>query len=75
VEDKDKFIEEIKRILKIGGRVLFIDWLDGSIITGSNHKNTISIEKVKGIFKEKGFILDKEINAGAHHYGMIFRKE
>ena len=26
VEDKNNFVEEIKRILKKGGRVLFIDW-------------------------------------------------
>ena len=31
VEDKDKFIEEIKRILKQKGRVLLIDWSESSL--------------------------------------------
>ena len=34
VGDKDKFIEEAKRILKSGGRLLLIDWSDNSSSIG-----------------------------------------
>ena len=70
VEDKEKFIEEIKRILKPKGRVLLIDWSEDSIMSGTS---IISKNKAKEMFEKKGFVLDREIDAGAHHYGMILR--
>lgn len=75
VEDKNKFIEEIRRILKPKGRVLLVDWSD---------ENNSSFPKVKGsltkalaheMFENKGFILERHIDAGAHHYGMILIKK
>ena len=79
VEDKDTFIEEIKRILKAEGRVLLIDWQkesqkesEGSFL---GPKGTISKDDARSIFEKKGFVLEREINAGAHHYGMILRKQ
>ena len=72
-ENKDKFIEEVKRILKIGGRVLFIDWADGSLI-GSGLNKIIPKDKARQMFESKNFVLEKEIDTGDHHYGMIFKK-
>jgi ubiquinone/menaquinone biosynthesis C-methylase UbiE len=72
VEDKDKFITEAKRILCKGGRVLLIDWESDteSLVKGG----AIPKNLAKDMFEKKGFKLDKEIDAGAHHYGMIFIK-
>lgn len=71
VEDKDGFIEELKRILKQKGRVLLIDWSESSIIKGTN---IISKDKARVMFEQKGFVLEREIDAGAYHYGMILDK-
>lgn len=72
VEDKTNFIEEIKRILKPMGRVMVIDWSvdsgDSSLI---NPKGALSKEKALEMFQSKGFVLEREIDAGAHHYGII----
>jgi len=68
VEDKEKFIEEIKRILKPKGRVLLIDWSELSIMGGTA---IIPKDKAKEMFEKKGFAVDREIDAGSHHYGMI----
>lgn len=72
-ENKEKFIEEAKRILKSNGKVLVIDWSDSSTL-GINSKSVISKEKMRDMFEKKGFIYDRDINAGSHHYGMIFNK-
>jgi ubiquinone/menaquinone biosynthesis C-methylase UbiE len=72
VEDKEKFIEETKRILKIKGRVLLIDWSE------SSHLRTTAIipkDKARVMFEKKGFMFDREINAGDYHYGMILIKQ
>ena len=74
VENKNKFINEINRILKIDARVLVVDWSDTSSIN-STLKKIISKEKTREMFEEKGFIFNKEINTGEHHYGMIFKKD
>jgi len=74
VENKDKFIEEIKRILKPEGRTLLIDWLDGSSFTGSNFKAIVPKEKARELFEQKGFVFERDIDAGAYNYGMILRK-
>ena len=73
IENKDKFIDEINRILKVGGRVLLVEWSDNSVF-GSNFKKIISKEKSREMFENKGFSFEKEINASEHHYGMIFKK-
>lgn len=72
VEDKDKFIEETKRILKPGGRVLLIDW--STPIHGQKIEHMISKAKAREMFEQKGFNFEREILAGAHHYGMILKK-
>jgi len=74
VENKDKFIEETKRILKPEGRVLLIDWLQGSSLVSLNFKTIIPKEKARELFEQKGFVFERYIDAGAYNYGMIFRK-
>lgn len=71
VEDKENFILEVKRILKPKGRVLLIDWSESSIMNGTN---IIPKDKARIMFEEKDFILEREINAGDYHYGMILVK-
>jgi len=71
VADKEKFILEIKRILKPQGRVLLIDWSEASIMKTTN---IISKSKARVLFEQGGFVFEREINAGEHHYGMILVK-
>ena len=73
LEDKKGFIDEIKRILKKGGSVLLIDWTVGA--TGVAIAHALSKDKARSMFEEKGFVLEREVDAGAHHYGMIFNKD
>ncbi len=68
LRDKENFILETKRILKPKGRVLLIDWSDSSGLQ-------IVFPKIKAreLFEKNGFEVEKEINAGSHHYGIILR--
>lgn len=76
VEDKDKFIEETKRILRKGGRVLVVDWTTESKggMMAMKVKTAVPKEKARSIFEAKGFIFEREIDAGAEHYGIILIK-
>jgi hypothetical protein len=66
------FIEEIKRILKPKGRVLLVDWKGESVL---GQKVTLLKEKSLEIFEKAGFKLDREIDAGNHHYGIILSRQ
>lgn len=72
VENKEQLIIEIKRILKQKGRVLLIDWSESQIIGA---KTIVPKNKALEMFEKKGFILQRDIDAGAHHYGMILIKK
>jgi ubiquinone/menaquinone biosynthesis C-methylase UbiE len=72
VEDRAVFIDEVKRILKPQGRVLLVDWSEAS--PGVSVDLVIPKGRAQAMFEEKGFALGREIDAGAHHYGMIMIK-
>ena len=72
VEDKEKFIEETKRILKPHGKALIIDWSpDSSVIS---LKRAIAKSVAQTMFEKKGFTVERTVDAGAHHYGIIVSK-
>ena len=71
IEDKENFIEEVKRILKIQGKVLLIDWSLTSVMRGLA---IVPKDKAREMFEKKGFAWVRDIDAGSHHYGMILRK-
>ena len=73
IEDKEKFIAETKRILKVGGKVLFIDWSELSVF-GPKRDKIIIKEKAIQFLTKKGFVYERDISAGEHHYGMILKK-
>ncbi len=75
VQNKDGLCLEIKRILRPNGRVMVVDW-DGSFGgIGPLSQDVVSKMQMTAIFQDHGFILDREISAGDHHYGLIFRKK
>jgi len=73
VEDRDGFVAEVKRILKKGGEVLLIDWSDASELLGQGHA-PVPKAVAREMFEAKGFAFAREVDAGAHHYGMILSK-
>ncbi len=73
-DDKESTIKEAKRILKPAGRVVFVDWSDSFGGTGPSPKDVFKKDKSAPLFEKLGFHQDKEIQAGSHHYGFIFKK-
>lgn len=75
VENKDKFIEEACRILKKDGKILVIDWSDSGSPAGPKQNTIIKKDMARSMFEKKGFTFERDIDAGAHHYGMILKKQ
>jgi ubiquinone/menaquinone biosynthesis C-methylase UbiE len=74
LEKKDNACLEMKRILKPGGRVLFIDWASSFGGIGPQQGDVFTEEQAKKLFLKHNFKEDRAIGAGAQHYGIIFRK-
>lgn len=73
--DKNAFVEEVKRVLHPKGKVLVVDWSGSFGGMGPAERDVVSKETAQKFFLDKGFTLEKEIEAGDHHYGFIFRKQ
>jgi len=74
MEDKAGIINEVKRILKTSGRVIVVDWTESFGGMGPAPEMVVKKETISAQFEKSGFHLDREINAGSHHYGLIFKK-
>jgi len=71
-DDKKKVLEEGKRVIKPGGRVLVVDWIKDNPLT--KQIEFISFDEVKNIALELGLKVEKEFPAGAYHYALILAK-
>jgi ubiquinone/menaquinone biosynthesis C-methylase UbiE len=70
LDEKEKFIDEVRRILKSGGRVLLVDWSSGV----GHIEKLIPKNQAREMFERRSFVWERDIDAGANHYGMILRK-
>ncbi len=75
LENKEAVAKEAKRVLRKKGRVLLVEWADSFAGLGPHSDHVVTEEKATKIFTDAGFVLDHEIEAGEHHYGLVFRKD
>lgn len=73
--EKNNVCLEAKRILKNSGRALVVDWADSFGNLGPKQEDVFLLSAAKDIFQKNGFTIDKEFDAGDHHYGLIFKKQ
>lgn len=71
--DRYNFLQELTRILKPGGEVLFIDWSPGLALASGKLDTTVTKAQVLELFSKSGFTWLRDINAGSSHYGMILQ--
>jgi ubiquinone/menaquinone biosynthesis C-methylase UbiE len=74
LEEKENTVKEAHRILKPKGRIAVIDWTDSFGGTGPEPEFVVTKEHSRELFESAGFVYDRDINAGSHHYGMMFKK-
>jgi ubiquinone/menaquinone biosynthesis C-methylase UbiE len=74
VEDKKTPLLEAKRVLKPSGRLLLVDWSESFGGMGPAPEAVLNRLDAETLLTSCGFELVSEVSAGAHHYGIIFKK-
>jgi ubiquinone/menaquinone biosynthesis C-methylase UbiE len=72
VDDKKKVLEQGKKFLKKGGKILIVDWEQSAPL--GPKEGRVSSEEIKILASEIGLKLENEFPAGSQHYGLIFTK-
>ena len=73
--NKAALATEASRLLKPRGKLLIVDWKGSYGGVGPTPDAVVSEKKAREIFEGAGFVFERVVDAGAHHYGMIFRKK
>ncbi len=74
LEKREEAVSEIKRVLKPGGRIVLVEWTDSFGGIGPHPESVINKDNAISLFEKAGFHSEKELKAGSHHYGIIFKK-
>jgi len=77
LHQSEKFIEILKesvRMLKSGGKMLIVEWLDDNPIVVNKNIKKIDKNFIKVNLEKLNLRLKDEFSAGDHHYGLLLIK-
>lgn len=73
-EHKNRVLKEAMRILKDDGQLYVIEWSDSFGGLGPQKQDIVTEDALLEIADREGFEATGRFRAGAHHYGVRFRK-
>lgn len=73
VEDKSRYLNEIKRVAKEGAYLCIIDWEKKETEMGPPVSERIGKEEMKEVCSLAGFKFIEEIDLNSNHYGLKFQ--
>ncbi len=73
LKDKEAALGEMKRVLRPKGRALVVDWADSFGGLGPTPAEILTENEAQALLERAGFSVQRTINAGAHHWGVIAR--
>lgn len=75
LEHKERLPEEVKRVLRPGGRALLIDWADSFGGLGPHPDHVVVEQEARALFERAGFSVLENVPAGEYHWGFVVRKK
>ena len=74
-EKKLDILREAWRIVRSGGHLVILEWDETPFPAGPPLILRIPKSLSKRLASDAGFELEKEFEAGSHHYGLLFKKK
>ncbi len=74
-EAKNELFKEARRVLRTGGRLAVLEWDETPFPAGPPMALRTPKAGIKRMAEEAGFELEKEFDAGSHHFGLLFIKK
>lgn len=74
VENRFGLLDEMKRVLKPGGKLLVVDWAGSYGGMGPTSEKVVSEHEAEAFFINGGYHKVKSFRAGPHHYGILFTR-
>ena len=72
IKDKVAFAKRAAELVAEGGKLLLVEFVPRKTILGPPVEARLSEEEVLGIFAKAGLHFACTVDAGWHHYGLIF---
>jgi ubiquinone/menaquinone biosynthesis C-methylase UbiE len=73
LEERETAAVEIRRALRLGGKLMVVDWTETVLGLGPTVDRLINREDCLALFESHGFLFERDFPAGEHHYGVAFR--
>ncbi len=67
-------IAEAQRLLKVGGKLLVIDWDHQHVTFGPSPEHKVPVATVEKFAAELGLKKLDQFQAGVYHYGLVYQK-
>ena len=71
---RDLVISEASRITKSNGSIVVIDWSSEDKKIGPPMELRVNQTDLKELFEKNGFSVERTIEAGHYHFGVVFKK-
>lgn len=74
IDAKAGLVHECARIIKVGGRLLLVDWFESFGGIGPKPEAVVDEETARRIFETGPFVYKKSLSAGDHQYALVFER-
>lgn len=72
--EKERLVDEIRRLTALSGRFLVIDWLPRQTAIGPRLEDRISATDAQALFERHGFAFERSLEVGPYHWGILLRR-
>ncbi len=71
---KEAILREAHRVLKADGRLVIVEWAKGAGGMGPVDDMRTSVDDMRALVQKEGFVFERNADAGAFHYILVFKK-